>query len=321
MTGRAEADILRRYGVGLLLVGDPYQLPPINEDGPILAPLGTATVELDVVMRADGDKQDLLAAYAFFRGSSDLRTGQDTPNVQVRHISTAKPEEMFGAGAILSTTNSDVQMVNSTYRAALGLSGMDPQVGERVILTSNIDAPKGLVNGALFYVASCEEISNGYRLEVVPSDVVEVRIGLESPYEIFQAVPDLVKELRAEDEATLSERIGSGAAPNIITIPATLHKSGFDCDHMAADKEFCKRAMRLSDMHFGYGLTVHKVQGSEFSKVVFYENSWWPKRTAQDEFIYRCLVYTAMTRGKSQIWAFTKRCQYYGKKVDQHEAA
>lgn len=316
MVGRIETEILNGYGVGLLLVGDPYQLPPVGADDPFLAPEGTATVELDSVQRADDDKPDLLEAYAHFRESSNLRDGWETPNVKVRNIDAAGYDDMFGASVILCATNADAQGVNATYRQTMGFLGQPPQVGERVIVTRNVDKQNGVVNGSMFYVADCYELSRGnFHIEGVAAEYVEERLGIDSPIEVQPLFAELLETLIEEDKAE-KKRAKELDVPvkfqRVLTIKGHNHESGFDCEAMATDKSFLKKAMRLSDMHFAYGITVHKAQGSEFNNVVFYEQTYWPKRNEQEEINYRRLVYTAMTRGKSSVKAFTRRCRNYG---------
>ena len=52
---------------------------------------------------------------------------------------------------------------------------------------------------------------------------------------------------------------------------------------------------------FGYALTVHRSQGSEF-KVVLIPLSW-----SQAIVLYRNLIYTAITRGKEKVLLFGQK--------------
>ena len=54
---------------------------------------------------------------------------------------------------------------------------------------------------------------------------------------------------------------------------------------------------------FGYCITIHKAQGSEapFCMIVLPDrlaSSWW----AESHFLTRNLIYTAVTRAKSDVW-------------------
>lgn len=70
------------------------------------------------------------------------------------------------------------------------------------------------------------------------------------------------------------------------------HKSFFDKDYQKPDWKVLKNSQELI---YGYGITVHKSQGSQFSNVLIYEESYCFKD------VWQKWLYTAITRAQSSV--------------------
>jgi len=77
-----------------------------------------------------------------------------------------------------------------------------------------------------------------------------------------------------------------------------VHKCHFDAyyDPQANDLDFWT-LKRANEFDFGYALTVHKAQGSQWDKVVFYDDLWG----ASDALLRRRWLYTGITRAAKQL--------------------
>jgi exodeoxyribonuclease-5 len=151
MVKAEDATNLLSFGVPTLVLGDPFQLPPVSS-----MPYWTEwDYFLDEVHRQARNSPVLRLATAVREGRS-LRPGRYGGSVV-----TAKPLEF-------DTDDWDQMVVgynktrcafNARYRAIVGFTGELPQPGERVIVRSN-DRLLGLINGDLWTVGAARTHSS-----------------------------------------------------------------------------------------------------------------------------------------------------------------
>jgi exodeoxyribonuclease-5 len=153
---RMGRDLLS-FKVPILVLGDPYQLPPVKGAG--FFTNGTPDVLLEQVHRQAQESGVLRFATDLRNGMSVLTAGHYGDDVQI--VTKAEFREKLRATIrpptqVLVGLNETRNAANDILRGLIGLTSRVPQSGDRVIcLRNNHEA--GLLNGAQFDVLSCTE--------------------------------------------------------------------------------------------------------------------------------------------------------------------
>ena len=136
---------LLSFGCKVLVLGDPAQLPPVGGGG--FFTNGEPDVLLTEVHRQARHNPILDLA-------TRIRTGQSW---RQHALTTAKvgPEEALQYEQIICGTNRRRHAINSRCRELLGLPGVLPVAGDRLVCLRN-NYEFDLMNGALYEVDSCE---------------------------------------------------------------------------------------------------------------------------------------------------------------------
>ncbi len=157
---------------------------------------------------------------------------------------------------IITAYNNSRMYINSRIRKALGYTDIEPQVGEKIVCTFNQHG-HGFMNGEQGIVIAVEDVPDAER----------------------EDDDDIGKMVRVRSLTDNRERV------------LKYNPMSFD-----PDAEVRTEAQRGSGgFDFGYALTVHKSQGSEWDNVLFYE-----------ERFDRKLSYTANTRAIKQLTIYQK---------------
>lgn len=236
------------FGVPVLVLGDPGQLPPISGGGffteaePdfLLTEIHRQAREnpiIDLAMRVrNGDALD----YGDF-GAARIISRHDVES-----------DEVLRADQVLVGTNRTRRKYNMRLRELNGFQTPYPEKHDKLVCLRN-DNPKGLLNGSLWQVTAPGKVG-GRHLQM-----------LIRPEEEGAKGPRIkVKVLRAAFE--------EGAE----TIPWQ-QKRGSD------------------EFDYGYALTVHKAQGSQWDKVYLFDESY-AFRDTRDRWLY-----TAITRAAEEL--------------------
>lgn len=233
---------LLSFNVPILTLGDPFQLPPVNNEG------GFFTNHKPDVMLTEIHRQ--ARDNPIIRMSLDIREGKQLANgnygqskvIKVRDIDLAD----YPDAQILCGRNEVRHHWNDRRRATLGFDDPLPVVGDRLVCMRNC-YEKGLLNGTLW-------------------DVEEV---------ITRRGDDLFLKIKPDDGGD-SVRIRTHAALfRVEKMP--WHDRDYDL------------------FNFGYALTVHKAQGSQWDEVLLLDES-----SIFHEYPDRWL-YTGITRAAEKI--------------------
>lgn len=235
-------DILS-FGVPVLVLGDPAQLPPVKGTGYFTDSKPDSM--LTEIHRQARDNPIIEMA-------TRVRNGEELCNGSYgdsRIISKATPELALEADQILVGKNRTRIATNRRMRELKGFTGSDwPLEGEKLVCLRN-DREFGLLNGTLHEcVANSDEIGGFVNLRIRPEE------GGDS-----------------------------------ILVPA--HPEHFNGDPDSIDRWERRRAQEFT---FGYALTVHKAQGSQWGKVLLIDE-WFMADTRQR------WLYTAITRAQDSI--------------------
>jgi exodeoxyribonuclease V len=238
---------LLSFGKPILVLGDPFQLPPVKGGGFFTD--AAPDVMLTQIHRQAQDNPIIRLSEAV-RSGGDLGFG-DYGGTRVVKRGAIDAEQVLGADQVLVGVNRTRRAYNQRIRDLKGFAEPLPVAGDRLVCLRN-DRAKGLINGGLWRVES---------LSGVKKDFVRMT-------------------LRAEDE---------GARPGV---KVAVLKAFFEGKE--ADLGFALR--RESDeFDYGYALTVHKAQGSQWDDVMLFDESF-----AFREHRARWL-YTGLTRAAKRL--------------------
>jgi exodeoxyribonuclease-5 len=238
---------LMSFGVPVLVLGDPAQLPPIQGGGFFTEAEPDAM--LTEVHRQAADNP-------IIRLSMDVREGRPLLPGQYGQTQIVTRQELDGrrvveADQVLVGRNATRRAYNARMRTRRGFEGELPAAGDKLVCLRN-NKRKGLFNGALW---SVKERPSTRR------DIIRMRLQ--------------------PDDGFAGRGIKVSVRPECFT-------GGIEGIEWPLRKRF-------DEFDYGYVLTVHKAQGSQWDDVVLFDES-----EAFSEGRQRWL-YTGITRAAKQL--------------------
>lgn len=277
--------LLLKHGIYVLACGDPGQLPPIaRKDEEPLRVLDRPHIFLDEVMRQAQDSE-------IIRLSMDIRNhkpieyfkGSEAMVIPRSEVNTGMYQ---WADQILTATNAERFRINNTMRSILG-RGPQPEAGDKVISLSNHwdifsdDGEANLINGTIGYLT--DDVQN---------------IDVYYPIRSLQPFPNPVPILRA---GFVSE-VGETYAPLHIDYTALTTGKPYLNSRQEYDLYLAKSRIdqvipqEPLEFNYGYAITVHRAQGSEWDKILVVEEKF-----PYDLEEHTRWLYTAVTRAQSRL--------------------
>ncbi|MET3791795.1 ATP-dependent DNA helicase [Aquamicrobium terrae] len=261
MVGEEMARDLMSFGKPILVLGDPGQLPPIKGEGAF-------TRDAPDVMLTEIHRQ--AAESAIIRLATMARMGEpigfgsyDTYVAKLRK-GDISPEQALRGGQLICGLNATRLQINNAMRAAAGFGGTYLPTGaaEKIICLKN-DSALGLING------------------------------------MFLTLEDIVDEGTLYFSAVVHDENGRRVAPHDSDGgPGRLriYKGHFE-DHVAYDarrhdRDY-KEKRKLTEATFGWAITAHKAQGSQWENVIV-----WDDGLGRSDLDRRRWLYTAITRAE-----------------------
>ena len=155
MVNLAQGNDLMKIGIPVLLVGDPFQLPPVRAkaywDGK------RANTVLTRIERQKGAGAGIPLAGERIRNSKSIERNE---SVQLFNRNTLPDEDWLAADQILVGTHRTREKLCNYIRKLKNLSTPYPVAGEKVVAVYN-DKGIGIMNGELYEVVSSEQARNG----------------------------------------------------------------------------------------------------------------------------------------------------------------
>lgn len=278
MAPKELIDILLQHQVYVIFLGDPFQLPPIdkNDDNHLL---DHPHVFLDEIMR-QAQESEIIRLTMKIRNQENIPfTTSDT--VQILHHEDLIQGMYSWADQILTGTNATRAKINAEMRTMLH-KGEEPEEGDKVICIRNYWDNYSLygdplINGSIGYLNKPTKTKMYLpwflRKEKEYFDVIKTSIQIpetEDTYSLLNIDYDMLKTETKTIDWRLEYRLGKMRNQYGDLIP----------------KNFL----------YAYAITVHKAQGSEWDKVLVYEEKFPYNRTEHARWLY-----TAATRAANKL--------------------
>lgn len=248
MVDEALARDLLTFGTKILVLGDPFQLPPVQGTGYF------TDAEPDIMLT---EIHRQAADNPIIRLSMDIREGRrlEHGTYGESKVITRKDvdqQEVLAADQVLVGRNKTRLDYNNRLRELKGLPAIQPVIGDKVVCLRN-NPRKKLLNGQTFTISEVKSKNAGkMELHIFPED----------------------------------------AGPNAMEVKILTHKAFF----MGEEDSIGWPARKAFDeFTFGYCLTVHKAQGSQWDHVYLFDESFIFREQAAR------WLYTGITRAAERL--------------------
>lgn len=267
--------LMKYQNVYTIYLGDPGQLPPISEESDNHL-LDHPHVFFDEIMRQAQDSEIIRLSMNIREGKPlSLYKGKD---IQIFDKKDLNMGMLTWADIALAATNNTRRSLNQQIRQYLGFTSSAPQENDKIICCRNDWGTLGnnqspLINGSIGYLKNSYEsfihYPNWMKIGEVP--ITRGEFVTEDGEQFADLILD--KELFSTGKKTLTKK-------QEYMINRSKNFSGI------VPKEF----------DYGYCITCHKAQGSEWEKVLVLE-----ERFPFDKQEHMRWLYTACTRGEKKL--------------------
>ena len=265
-------ELLLSHKIHVICLGDPFQLPPIGEDNGVLA---NPHIFLDEIMRQEEESEIIRLTMNIREGKPlDLFKGNEVQVIDQKDIIGG----MYGwADQILVAKNITRRTINNQMRKMLfDTEDTTPIEGDKIIcLRNDWDHPSAAgdiaVNGTIGTLSNIRYKNNipclkpmmlaDFLPETYTNEDVEY-----SPYDLYFRNINMDYKLLTTGEETVTKE-------NFKIFPKIWRPQTYD---------------------YAYAITCHKAQGSEYDKVLVFEE--YLKGGEHDRWLY-----TAATRAKKKL--------------------
>lgn len=248
-------ELLLQHKIYVIGLGDPFQLPPIGDS---LNLLESPHVFLTEIMRQALDN-DIIKYSMLLREGEDIPSGIRGKNIQTYKKSELTTGMLLWADQILCAKNSTRRDLNSQMRQLLNKKGVLDE-GDKLICTKNY-------------------------WEKLTEDKETVLVN---------GITGMVEEVKILNKKVIANFVLENNARFInLSIDYNLLETGVPTKPYKKNGKILRNFYK--EMDYGYAITVHKAQGSQFDKVLIYDDYW-----LQGEE-YRRWLYTAITRAVDKV--------------------
>jgi exodeoxyribonuclease-5 len=264
MVGEEMARDLMSFGKPILVLGDPGQLPPIQGEGAFTK--DAPDIMLTEIHR-QAEESAIIRLATMARQGEAIGFGQYDSHVWKMRKGDVTPEQALRGGQVICGMNATRLQLNNAMRRAAGFGGTALPTGpaEKIICLKNQN-DLGLINGMFITLADIVDEGSLY----------------------FSAV------VTDEDGNRIGPPQQDGSVGRL-----RVYKGHFE-DHLAFDKQRHDRDWKskrmLTEATFGWAITGHKSQGSQWENVVV-----WDDGLGRTELDRRRWLYTVITRAEQGL--------------------
>lgn len=261
MVGEEMARDLMSFKKPILVLGDPGQLPPIKGDGAF------TNVDPDVMLteiHRQASESAIIRLATMAREGQPIGFGSYDDHVAKMHKADITPDQALRGGQLICGMNATRLQLNNAMRGASGLAGgvLPSGAAEKIICLKNQN-DLGLINGMFLTLEDIVDEGSLYFSAVVTNEEGH-RVGTPHP----NGKPGRL-------------RIYKGHFEDHINFDRTRH-----------DRDW-KEKKHLIEATFGWAITAHKAQGSQWENVIV-----WDDGLGRSELDRRRWLYTAITRAE-----------------------
>ncbi len=266
-------DLLLTHGIYVIACGDPFQIPPIdkNQDNGIL---NNPHIFLDEVMR-QAKESDIICL------SMDIREGKKINPFKGNDTQVFNKKDLcdgmyFWADQILVSTNKSRHDINSYIRDDLG-RGFEPEINDKVICLRNC--------WDTLSEKQCDPLING-------------SIGTISAMHM-ESIDYIIMGQKVTAPVLVTDLITSNDEYKNLHIDYTALTTGEK--FFTPRQEYVIRKNKQNpelpiEFNFGYAITGHRAQGSQWNKVLVLEESF-----PFDKIEHARWLYTTVTRAAEKL--------------------
>ena len=266
--------LLLSHGIHIIALGDPFQIPPIDKDADNHV-LDKPHIFLDEVMRQAQESEIIRLTMA-------IRDFKIPEYYKGNEIQVIRPKEVVNgmyhwADQIIVGTNKKRHEINNFMRLAMG-RGSEPEIGDKIICCRNcwdildMAEENALVNGTIGTLGEFEKYNQNY------------------PIYNFPSVPILRSKILTNEDGIFTDVLLDHSALRDGK-PFLTNEQAYQIYRRPALK-----ALEPVEFNYGYAITGHRAQGSEWNKVLVFE-----ERFPFDKEEHARWVYTACTRSSSKL--------------------
>ena len=276
MAPKTLIDLLMKYDVYVICLGDPFQLPPVdkNEDNHLL---DNPHIFLDEIMRQAAESE-------IIQLTMKIRNGEPIDNFKGKEVQVLSRDELTTgmltwADQVLVATNATRQSINNQMRELYNKSG-DPQDGDKVICCRNYWEDESLGGSAL----------------------VNGTIGhLKNTYESFIKIPpfidgkgQMIKTINADFLSETNELYPMVHMDKKLILEGT-KSLDFKTEYRLGKNKNMQHLIPY-EFTYGYAITTHRAQGSDWEKVLVIEEKFPFNKEEHARWLY-----TACTRASEKL--------------------
>ena len=278
MAPKTLMDLLFKHNVYVICLGDPFQLPPVDkkEDNHLL---DTPHIFLDEIMR-QAQESEIIQLSMAIRENRPIEAFQGK-EVQILNKEELNTGMLTWADQILVATNATRASINTQMRKLLNF-GEQPQDGDKIICLRNYwdcfsDNEEPLVNGTIGI------LKNSFLTKRYLPRIVKSIDGLSH---IDLIMGDFISD--------------SGMYFHSLEMDKKMIDTGeFSLDWKTVyqlNRNPKTRDIPPLEFTYGYAITCHKAQGSEWDKVLVIEEKF-----PFDKIEHARWLYTAVTRSSEKL--------------------
>ena len=278
MAPKTLMDLLFKHNVYVICLGDPFQLPPVDkkEDNHLL---DAPHIFLDEIMR-QAQESEIIQLSMAIRENRPIEVFQGK-EVQILNKEELNTGMLTWADQILVATNATRVSINTQMRKLLNF-GEKPQDGDKIICLRNYwdcfsDNEEPLVNGTIGI------LKNSFLTKRYLPSIVKSTDGLSH---IDLIVGDFISD--------------SGMYFHSLEMDKKMIDTGeFSLDWKTVyqlNRNPKTRDIPPLEFTYGYAITCHKAQGSEWDKVLVIEEKF-----PFDKIEHARWLYTAVTRSSEKL--------------------